>query len=205
MRALLRPLLPAVVLVLAVAGCSSDDDASPAPTATVTVTAPPASPSTAPDSPSPSATASPQPTATETGAPLSLGCDELITAQQVYDYNSNVTLVEDYSPAAGSRAQRVIAYGGVACRWVNQSSGDKIDIAVAMPPEIELESLEAEVAATSTATDAFGGDGYFRKDGRLGRSDAFVDGYWLVADSREFFEAGDAVPLVQAALTAVRG
>jgi hypothetical protein len=203
------PVRAAVVLALAGAAaigltaCTADDPATE-PTST---SSPSSTPSTEPspsDSPSVSATPSATPTPTaDAGEPVELSCEQLISAQQMYDYNNNFSLSDEFAPAPGSRAASAVEYQGLACEWVNDSSGDTIDIAVAKLSPATIEALTADAASAGKATTAFGVDGYFAVSGDEGRVDAFSDGYWIIADSEFFAEPADAKPLVLDAIAAL--
>lgn len=172
------------VLLLALAGCV------PQPVG------PSGAPTNATRTPSSTATAEPGPTATaDAGAtPITFGCDEFVTPQEMYDYNSIFAKV-DGSPAAGTAAAQAVAIGGIACRWVNTSSGLTIDFSVATPGPAGLESLRAGLAGTEAA--AF--DGYFAD----GTAQAFVGPYWVAVSSDEFVSDQDAAPLIEIAVNAL--
>lgn len=172
------------VLLLALAGCV------PQPVA------PTGAPTSATPTPSSTATAEPGPTATpDAGAtPITFGCDEFVTAQEMYDYNSIYAEV-DGPPTAGTTAAQAVAIGGIACTWMNTSSGLTIDFSVAAPSPAGLESLRAGLAGTEAA--AF--DGYFAD----GTAQAFVGAYWVTVSSDEFISDQDAAPLIEIELNAL--
>jgi len=128
---------------------------------------------------------------------MQVSCDDLISAQDMYDYNSNFSLTDDYSPAAGSDAATIVNdYQGVACRWVNDSSGEKIDIAVASLQDYTLTDLKNGLINSSTSVPTYDVEGYFTTVKKIGQADAFSDPYWISADSDYFLEPGDASPLI---------
>ncbi|MFT4122836.1 MAG: hypothetical protein QM635_03275 [Microbacteriaceae bacterium] len=159
---------------------------SATPTSTATAT------SSAPATPSASASA-------ETGIAVTLDCAEVITAQQMYDYNSNYTADEDYSPASGSRAAEAVAQKGIACSWVNGSSAQRIVLSVRRLSAAGVAAAEDDRAQAADAVSY----GYFTVDGEVGEADAFVDDYWITIDSQVFFEAADAKQLVADAVAAL--
>ncbi|MDM4763435.1 hypothetical protein QT381_10480 [Galbitalea sp. SE-J8] len=128
----------------------------------------------------------------DSGEKVTQTCAQLVTAQQMYEYNSNFSLDDGWTPAAGSRAATAVGYRGVACSWINDSSSERISLGVAHLRADTLASIEAQRAGgTQTPW------GYFTVDGSTGRADAFTDDYWITLDSKTFFEPGDAAQLVE--------
>ena len=122
--------------------------------------------------------------------PVTLGCPDLISAQALYDYNPNVSLLNSFSPAEGSLAADAVAKQGVACRLINQTSGATIDIGIVRFTDAAFEAKQAAVSGSSTPTDAY--DGYFD----AGVAQAFSDPYWVTVSSSDFLEGADAEPIV---------
>lgn len=185
--ALLLPL----VAVVALAGCAPTDQTAeqPAPTATRSST--------------PSATPSAEPTPEPTSSPIGLSCSQLVSDQVIYNWGSgNFALDDSYTPAAGSAAASAVAAGGVACRWINLTSAETVDVAVAAPGSAALETERASAAAAGSAAPELSG-GYFRMEGSAGRVDVFTATLWVTASSVWFGSSADAAPLVESALAAV--
>lgn len=178
----------AVALAL-LTGCvpSSDDEPTAAPTE--------------------SSTSAPEPTSTPTsapvGTPIDVSCDDLVSADTLYVYNPNFSSAGDFTPDAGSAAADAVSYQGVACRWVNATSGETIDLSVARLDTSTLTDLKNDAFATSEAVPTYGDEAYFSLDGDVGTATVFQGDYWLVATSVYFFEPGDAVEIVDAALAAL--
>lgn len=178
---LASPLLLAAAVLLT-AGCAPTVP-EPAPTASPT------------SGPAPTATAQPTPEPTpaaEQGRPLDLGCEDLVSLQEMYDINPNIALLGELDPEAGSLAAIAVAEHGVACRWVHTSSNETIDIAIADLPDSLLEQRRA---AAGESTDAYGTEGYFER----GAAQAISGSYWISAVSPMFVEAGDAIAVIGAA------
>ena len=188
---MLAALPAAAVILFALVACvpvdGGDPGTSPAPTAPTVSISPSASPTTQPSSPA-------------TGVPVTIGCEQLVTAQAIYDYNPNFSLQADYSPAAGSLGAQAIEQRGIACSWINQTSGETIEIAVAQLPEPELTALKNNLVMTSNSVPTYDVEGYFEVDGGVGVAQAFPGPYWLTGSSTTFFEPGDAAPLIAAAV-----
>jgi hypothetical protein len=174
--------------ILALAGC--------APTATSSTDAPTNTPSataTLPPTPSPTASAA---ASDIDGIPMTIGCRDLISDQAIYDYNPNFSLKADYAPAAGGLAASVARQNGLACGWVNQTSGELIELAVANLPAAHSTRLKNDLVSSSKSVPTYGVEGYFRVNGGSGEAQAFADPYWIVAVSTGFFEPGDAAPII---------
>jgi hypothetical protein len=111
----------------------------------------------------------------------------------MYDYNPNFSLLGDLDAAAGSLAADALAQQGVACRWINDTSGETIDIAAA---DLSGPALAERRTAAGDVTNDFGVEGYFR----AGEAQAISGSYWITIVSNAFFEPADATPLVSAAV-----
>ncbi|MFM9877277.1 MAG: iron ABC transporter ATP-binding protein [Rhodoglobus sp.] len=189
-RRVLLTALPVLALAL-LSGCNPVAEPTPTPTRSSTST--------------PTPTPTPTPTTTaEAGEPITIGCDELVNAQVMYDFNPNFALQNDYTPAAGSLGAQAVAAQGIACSWVNLTSGETIEISAAHLPTDQLEQRSNELVATSNTVPTYDVEGYFIVEGGVGTAQAFDPPYWVTATSVAFFEPGDAAPLMAAALGAVR-
>lgn len=195
---LLSAALVVPVALLLLAGCGPD----PAPT--VPPTPPPSSPTGPIDSPTllPSnpGTATPEPS--DDGTPIALGCDQLVAPNAIYAFNPNFTLLEEWTPAAGSLGARAVNASGVACRWVSESGGVALDVSAARPGTAALAALEAEVDGGDHAP--YGEDSWFSLEAsEHGRLVIFAGDTWIAISSAYLGEAGDADPIADAALTAL--
>ena len=195
-----RPVVASIVLVAASAlllsGCSADE---PQPSST----AGPAS--SAPGSTEGGQTAEPEPTETaEPAVPYAIACDALLTPDQLYAFNPNVGADPGYTPSAHLAVAAVEEHAGTACGYLNQTSGEVIEIAVATPTASALVTLANEAASSGTAVPTYGTPpavtGYFARSGENGQVQVFSGPYWVVIDSTAFFEPGDAQALVAGVL-----
>lgn len=135
--------------------------------------------------------------------PVTITCDQLVSPQVMYDFNQNVVLLESFSPEPGTVASEAVARGGLACRWINQSSGEAIDIAVANLTPDELTTRKNDLVTTSNSVPTYEVEGYFTVEGGVGQAQAFADPYWITAESVTFAEPGDPQPLIAAAIAAL--
>ena len=181
----------ASISVALLAGCVPTP-VEPRPTATPTVTA------TAEPTPTPTPTAT-----AEEGVPVLVGCDQLVTAQELYDYNPNFALQTDFAPSAGSLAAEAIALQGIACSWVNLTSGETIVMSVAHLSDAALTARGNDLITSSNPVPTYSVEGYFLLEGGIGIAQAISPPYWITASSRFFFEPGDVAPLMAAALSAL--
>ncbi|MGV1034741.1 MAG: hypothetical protein ACOYBP_05905 [Microbacteriaceae bacterium] len=142
--------------------------------------------------------ATPTPTATAGGTPLTIGCDQLLSLQNVYDYNPNFGQNPTFQTP--DQIAPLSKIGGVACGWVNQTSGSTFAVGVAKPDAPTLASVTAQAAASLTSTTAFGSapvQGYFGVQNGVGVAEAFSNGYQIVITSSDFGQAEDAAQLMQ--------
>ncbi|MWC00142.1 iron ABC transporter ATP-binding protein [Agromyces seonyuensis] len=176
-----------VGLVAALAGCGAGAGAEPGESLEPT----------GPATPHPTAAETPEPPApepTETPAAYAVDCDALLSADQLYEYNSNYGVDPEYAPISPEAAQAA-ALGGTACGWSNQTSGAVVEVAAATPTASQLEALRAD-AATGTAVPEWG-EGTFAVVDGIGTAQVFDDGRWIVVSSGDFLEPADANALVK--------
>ena len=184
-----------VAATIALSACAGGAKATPT-TAHTASGAPAASPTPAP---------TPTPTPTAPATPVTLSCNQVITPDQLYAYNPNFGTDPGYAPKAGSLEATIVTDKGVACGWLNQTSNDVIEIAVAKPPAGDLDGLKNSAITASQPVPTYGVppqvEGYFALRGNKGEVQIFTGAYWVVANSSAFQEPGDAAPLMQSLLT----
>ncbi|WP_353827404.1 iron ABC transporter ATP-binding protein [Agromyces sp. SYSU T0242] len=190
----------AMIGVVALAGCTASGTAPEASTA------PPSADATADAGETAVPTAAPEPT--EEPVPFEAACDEVLTLEQLYAFNPNYGVAPDYAPGA-STVSDVVAAEGTACGWSNQSSGEVIEVGVAVLPERAYERAVGDAALHSNAVPTYGTppdvEGFFRQSGGVGQAQVFADGYWIVVESDVLFEPGDAQMLMADVLANVSG
>lgn len=186
------PLAIAALALAALSGCVP----TPSPTASGT-------PSSSP-SDTPSASPTPSPTASVVSTPITIGCNTLVTPDDMYAFNPNFGLLTKWTPKSGSAAATATSEQGIACRWQNQTSGDTIDISVAHLDKASIESLKNAAVEKSTMVPTYGDEAYFSTSGGVGTAIVFQGDYWLVATSVDFLEPGDPSDLITAALGALK-
>jgi hypothetical protein len=178
---------------VALAGCTPAATPAPSPSRTSNAGAGAGS--------DPGSTKTPLPVVTPTAPPTPVGltCDQVLTADQVYAFNPNYGTDPDNAPKDGSLEKKIVGWQGVACAWLNQTSSDVIQLAVAKPPADVMESLKNAAITDSKPVPTYGVppeiEGYF-KPGSTGQVQLFRGPYWIVAESSSFFEPGDAAPLM---------
>ncbi|MBG6054575.1 hypothetical protein IWX81_000965 [Salinibacterium sp. CAN_S4] len=190
--------LMATVLLLSACVPAGDSEptssASPRPTVSATPTG------TATASATPETPAEPE---VETGEPVGLSCNDVVTPQQIYDYNPNFGLVDGFVPESGSLAGQAVAANGLACRWMNQTSGATIDVSVAHLDARSDEIRKEFLASNSTSVSDFGPNGYFDQGDVGSAAQAFPGEFWVTAASVAFFTAEDAAAIMGNATAAV--
>jgi hypothetical protein len=189
-RRLLPSFAVAAVALAVLAGCTpagGDGDPTTAPT----------------DGSGATTTPTPQPTDEPAGIPVDLSCDELVSAETLYVYNTNFGPIDDFTPQTGSPAASALSHDGVACRWQNQTNGQNIDVSVAHLDDDALTALKNAAFQDSEMVPTYGDEAYFTVEGQIGTAQVFQGSYWIVAASPVFFEPGDATEIIQSVIAAL--
>ncbi|KQZ07517.1 iron ABC transporter ATP-binding protein [Agromyces fucosus] len=175
-----------VMLLSGCTGATADPDKTTAP--------PQAS-----ETPSSSSSAVPTETA-EPAVPFAIECDALLTPDQVYAFNPNFGTAPDFEASGDHMAAIVGDEAGTACGWMNQTSGEVIEVGVATPPPAALLAHQSDAAMESTPVPTYGTppeiEGYFTQAAGNGEVQVFSGPYWIVIRSAALFEPGDAGQLV---------
>ncbi|GAA1803208.1 iron ABC transporter ATP-binding protein [Agromyces neolithicus] len=186
------PVLVAAASVLLLTGCSGA-----MPGGATDPGAPPAA------SESPAATASQPAEPDEKPVPFEVACDELLSADDVYAFNPNYGTDPGFEPSAEALVG-VVDEAGTACGLLNQTNGAVIEFGVATPPAGALATRMGDAALNSNVVPTYGTppdvEGYFSRAGDVGEAQVFTGRYWVVIDSTELVEPGDAQSLVSALL-----
>jgi hypothetical protein len=149
------------------------------------------------DTPSPSgssATATPVPTPTPTSDKVVEDCNILFTPAQVYAYNPNFVRETAYVPKPGSVPAAIAAVDGQTCGWLNESSGSKIEVGLAIPTTAQWTAAKA-AASSGTPLDEAGYHGFFAVKDGAGSAQFFFGSIWLDVSSADFETAADASPV----------
>ncbi len=189
------------LFALVVSGCAPANEPTSTPTNSATATSTLSAEPTESAAPS----SSPTPTPEATGSPIAQGCDELLTLQDVYDFNPNYGTAAAYSPTTGSLAETAATYNGLTCGYSNQSSGELIELSVVAPNDVLMTTLKQQADAASQAVPTYGTpptvDGFFAYLGASGQAQVFTGTYWVTLSSPAFFnEPGAAEGLMSAVL-----
>lgn len=184
------------VALVALAGCSSGSAPEKTPGTTATAGATSAA-TTAP-------TDTPTPTPAASGTPVTLACDQVLTLDDVYEFNPNYGTAPDFEPG-GALAKKAVRYDGIACGLLNQTSDEMIEISVTQPNDVLMNQLKTQAAADGTIVPTYGTppsvEGYFGTSADAGEVQVFTGTYWVAFSSPVFGEPGDAEKIVSAALT----
>ena len=175
-------------------GCTSSPVGAAAPRSS--------QPTAAPTSTAVSQT-TPPPTQTAADAtPLRKRCAKLVPAAVAAGLLPDLALERGWEPDAGSPAARLAALGGTACRWTD-SAGDVLEVAAAKPSVKDATALKNDLVRRSQSVPTYGGEAYFQVTDHVGEADVFRGRTWLLTRSNRYFEPGDAIAVVQSALTAL--
>lgn len=199
MRSLPAALTVAAVLVLGVSGCVPQGPPEPVESSGSLESQQPTTPPA--DAPEPAVTDVPAEGFSST--PVTIDCNKLVSPQAVYDYNPNYGHQPAFTAATGTDVATIVANQGVACNWVNQTSGVTFVVAVAQLAADDLATVQADVAAGSTAVSGIGDAAYFTASGGVGVAQVFDGPYWVVASSAAFYEVAEPKPILEAALAAL--
>jgi hypothetical protein len=191
-------LLAIAASVTMLAGCSATQPKATTSPKPSTATAPATSGAKPGDAPKASPTHKTTPTPEPT--PVTLSCDQLLTPQQLYSFNPNVGADPGYKPKSGSLVAKVAGRKGTACSWLNQTSKETIEFAIARPAASELNDMKDAAINSSHAVPTYGVppqvEGYFAPGKDAGVVQVFSKGYWIVGSSPTFLEPGDPADLV---------
>lgn len=187
------------LFALVLTGCSGADEPTASGSATAT------SGASADPSESAAPSSSPTPTPEATGSPIAQTCGDLLTLQNVYDFNPNYGTAPDYSPSTDSLVETAATYNGLTCGWSNQSSGELIEVSVVAPNAVLMTTLKQKADADSQAVPTYGTppavDGFFTYAGGSGQAQVFTGTYWVTMSSPAFYnEPGAAEGLMSAVL-----
>jgi hypothetical protein len=136
----------------------------------------------------------PTPSRGHAGSAIRLGCPQLWTAQQSYDYNPMFALVGD--DVDMMPMQR-------SCTWASESNGDTIVIELSSPGAAALAELAAGARAAGTPLAGIPSSrSYFVAS--TGEADVAFDGYWLEVRSPYFSAGADALPVASTVVANLR-
>ena len=186
----------ASLALFALAGCATAGDTGPTSSATAQPTGTATEPAATAD---PTASAPAVPGAE--GTTVDKSCDEVLSADDVYKLNPNVGVDPDYS-ASSDAAVTATTYNGISCGWLNQSSGEVIEVSVAMPNEALANTLKDAALAGGEIVPTYGSapdvEGYFSAD--TSTAQVFTGGYWVAVSSPAMIEPGDAERIMSTVL-----
>jgi hypothetical protein len=151
----------------------------------------------------PGATPTPTPTPEATGTPVALTCDQILTPDDVYAFNPNYGTAPDFKPT-GTAAQTAVKYDGVACGWLNQTSGAIIEVSVTQPNDVLQNTLIDQALSGGQTVPTYGTppiQGFFAVAGGVGTAQVLSGTHWVSVSSTEFAEPGDAQTLVASVLS----
>lgn len=119
----------------------------------------------------------------------------------MYDFNPNFGLLAKFTPDPDSFDSRALANKGVACRWINQTSGDTVDVAVSRPGPTSFDAAKG-AASTGTPVTGIGDAAYFTTRGNAGTVQVFNGSFWITVTSVYFATSKDAQKIVADAVAA---
>ncbi|MGB4778200.1 hypothetical protein [Microbacterium sp.] len=196
-RSHIRPRVAAMAFVavltvpFALAGCAS----TPTPTHTPTPTPTPNTKTQTAPAPAPSSE-TPQPQPEPTAATFT--CDELVPVSLLNStFGGSFTAQTPPAATDGSAVAQIIAAGGTACAWSNDS-GQQVALAAGQFEADVIQAGESAAARAGEQTDAFGSDLTAYASGQGGTTiDVFSEiGAWVHTESVLFTSPAVAGPIV---------
>ncbi|MEY2848228.1 MAG: hypothetical protein RI885_893 [Actinomycetota bacterium] len=177
-----------VIAACAMTGCTEPGDGTPTTSPSVSA----AESESAGPSVSPSASALP-----ETATPIDQTCLELVPLQTMYDFDPNFGLQDPFTPVTGSLGEAAVDAEGVACGWIQQTNGEKLEIDVAAPAATDLAARKSDAGETND------GRSFFTTAGETGVVQIFEGRYWIVLSSTYFSGPADAAALADSVTAAL--
>ncbi|GAB3809078.1 hypothetical protein GCM10028798_36170 [Humibacter antri] len=127
-------------------------------------------------------------------------CDKVLTSAQLAALVPPLSPATEFKPDKGSESAKAVSYAGVACGYTNASTGHTVSVAIARPAAADLTELKNKAITGSHVVPTYGVPpkvmGYFTVDASVGVAQAFTGDYWVVAESKDFIEPGDAAPVI---------
>jgi hypothetical protein len=148
------------------------------------------------------ATATPT-TAPAAFMPVGLSCSVLLPDSFIFEVGPNFARSDDYVPSGESTDGYIAANSGLACRILNLSGGDHIDVAVAKLNAAGIADLTNDFSSTQAEVSDFGSNvrGFFTDAGGVGQANVITDSYWVVVSSPLFSQARDSAPIIAEVLS----
>lgn len=136
----------------------------------------------------------PAPDTRVVGVPIGLGCAQILSPDALYAFNPSVGTNPDFEPTA--LARQALEYEGVACGWINQTSGVTLAVAVARFDPESLAIVRERAADRDGSQRVDGSDAFIRVEDGIGVIEAFIDGDWVIIESEGFTTPGDFTELL---------
>jgi len=131
-----------------------------------------------------------------TPADVPSSCDELISNQNLYEYNPNLAANPAYEPSP--LAANIVAEGGISCGWLNASNGIELSMTMRQAGPDEWQEIRAAAADEAGSTPLTKVDGVISYSEGLGVVQAYISGRWVVIESTGVSAEGDVLMLLRA-------
>ena len=141
---------------------------------------------------------SPSSTSLGNGTPFSIPCGTLITEKALESFSPGYSPDLAQKSPSNALEKAVVTWNGKLCVWKNTNTGTTLRIAVAKPPASQITALKDAAITIARPVPTYGNpplEGYFRP-GAQGQVQIFTGPYWIVAQSGDFLEPGDAQTLM---------
>lgn len=124
-----------------------------------------------------------------------LSCSNLVSIQELYDFNPNFAIDESLQPISPEIADTFATVNGLSCMFINLTSGDEIqtDLAVLTDPSVKLVEAEFSKSGGTPLSDNSDLDSssFVIKDG-VGILQILKGNFWLSVSSSLFLSPEEA-------------
>jgi len=135
---------------------------------------------------------------------VTLTCDQVLTTEQLSKMTPAIAAAPGFTPEKGSNAAKAVDDAGVACGYTNGQTGNTVAVSIARPTPDDLTALKNAAVTKSNVVPTYGVPpkviGYFAVSRSVGVAQAFTGDYWVVVESKDYIEPGDASQVVAAVL-----
>lgn len=138
------------------------------------------------------------PKASAGATPFSMPCDAVAPQQALENFNPKYAPQSTPASPTNNLEKLVVAWKGTLCVWKNTATEGTLRIAIAKPPTAEVTSLKDAAITVARPVPTYGNpplEGYFTP-GEPGQAQIFTGPFWIVAQSSDFAEPGDAQTLL---------
>ena len=126
--------------------------------------------------------------------PITFTCDDVLSAQELYDYNPNVLFDQSLVQANGPGIEYSKKFSGLLCTYVNETSRDTVTLSISQLNNDGTHSLEEQAKLEALGTVEIGSNvAYFTRSEGLGLYKLFSGKYFVTTASPQYSAESDGV------------